>query len=140
MEDQRLQELLTHYGEIQNEVEALEANMRDIKRNIEQFLESQDAKTASVDGLATVQIIDGKPSPKYDDKNLVKLMLDFLNNNNVSVVVQLIKSVKEFDASKVDNLIQQMKEDGEITEAERMLNLRSETTRAKSIRITFKKG
>jgi len=133
-----LEGLLTHYGEIQNEVEALEANMRDIKRAIETQLHLQGAKSASVDGLASVQLVEAKTSPKFDEKKMVDAMLFFLKNNNISVVTGLIKAVNGFDATKVDSVIAQMTQDGE-SDIQKLTECRGETSRAGSLRITFKK-
>lgn len=139
MNSQDLREYLTSYAEIQDEVLALQANMKEMKQTIEVMMRAEGVQKFAVDGLASIQIVNDTKVASYDAKALVQLMLDAVQREDIAFVKDLIKAISGFDAAKIDKIVVQMVNDGDVDNANALSMHKSETTRSGSLRLTYVK-
>lgn len=131
-----IRRLLMDYAEEASELEAREANMKEIKAQIIKLM--PESKVA-IDGLATVQQISSSTTVSYDAKAVKSVMLEALKRNDKSTVMGLIASISTFDGDSIDGLVTKSVDDGDMETAKSLSGLRKESKRSGSLRIAFVK-
>lgn len=135
--NERVRNLLMQYGEYQSELVAIEATMKDIKSDIQKEM-GDDTKMA-FDNFASVQKVASSTVVSYDDKSIVGIILQAIQDNDMHSVIELVQTATAFDASKLDKLAVSALSDGQLRLSQRLTDARKESNRSGSMRITFVK-